>query len=106
MDGSKLKQYTFWAILFGALSLLSLGSFVVVLSIAHGNIFFIKPIWLGFFLLMCFGLCLMGACIFIYLILKARYEAETTVVCPKCGARCFVDNTFCPDCGERLSDLE
>lgn len=102
MGDTKIKRYTVLSILFGAVSLLCLLAFVIVLLVADGNILAKKPTWLGFLLLMLFGVCLMMSCIFVYLILRARYNEATTVICPKCGAHCFTDDAFCASCGERL----
>ena len=106
MDDRKIKRYTIVSVLFGGISLLCLLAFVVVLWGAEWNIFAIQPAWLGFMLLMLFGVGLMLCCVFIYFILRARYKEETTVVCPKCGAYCLLDDSFCASCGERLSNDE
>ena len=95
MDAAKVKRYTFCSILFGGISLLCLIAFLGLLLVSEWNLFAIKPAWLGFLLLVCFGVGLMLCCVFVYLVLRIRCKEETTLVCPKCGAYCFLDDTFC-----------
>ena len=106
MEELKQKRYTLPAIIFGACSALCLLAFLVLLALSHGNIFAIKPTWLGFLLLALFGFFLMISCVFIYLNLHLRYQEETTVICLNCGGRCSVENSFCPKCGEKLEKRE
>ena len=106
MDDTKIKRYTFLSILFGGVSLLCLIAFLGLLVASEGNPFAIKPTWLGFLLLVCFGVGLMLCCVFVYLVLRIRCKEEMTLVCPKCGAYYFLDDAFCATCGERLSKDE
>lgn len=103
MNDSRMKKYFITSIVFGALAVLCLIALLAVLMAFGWKFLSVKPAWLGFLLLFLSGLFLMLACTFTALRMFASYREETSMVCPTCGTPCSIQDSFCANCGEKLS---
>ena len=103
MNEPRMKKYFITSIVFGALAVLSLIVLLAVLMSFGWKFLSVKPAWLGFLLLFLSGAFLMLACAFAALRMFVFYKEEALVVCSACGTACSMQDSFCANCGEKLS---
>ncbi len=106
MRNRKIKVCTIFAWIFGGMCLAALIAWFVLFFVAECNLFAIRPVWLGFLLMMVAGVFMTTACIFIYAIMLMKERVRNTFLCPSCGEVCEVGNRFCSHCGEVLQEIE
>lgn len=106
MRQNKLKVYKILSLIAGGICLVCVVWLLIALALAGWKFFAVKPVWLGFMLLLFAGISLMAVCVFSYLIICIKNEITSTVFCEKCGAECDVNAAFCAACGANLSKKE
>ena len=106
MQNKKIKVYTVLSCVCGGIYLIAVVWWLVLLGVAGWHLLAIRPLWLGFLLMMVAGLSMALACVFLYLLLSEKQQRENTVFCPACGGVCSIDHRFCPECGECLDNVE
>ena len=106
MQNKKLKIYNIISWIAGGVSLVCTVWLCVLLAIAEWKFFAIKPIWLGFLLLLLLGIGLMVLCLFAYLQMCVKAKIAETIICENCGAECHYTATFCASCGAKLEKDE
>lgn len=106
VQDKRLKIYKIISLIAGGISLVCAVWLCVLWAIAGWKFFFIKPMWLGFLLLMIFGISLMVLCVTAYLQMCLKTKLAETVVCESCGAECHCSSAFCPSCGAKFEKDE
>lgn len=106
MKKPKLKVGIICAWILGAVCLLAIVAWLVLFLLAGGNLFAIRPVWLGFLLIAIAGISMTAACVCIYFNMIARERERNSFSCPKCGEICEVGNRFCSHCGASLQESE
>ena len=106
MQDKKLKVYKIVSMVVGGFAFVCAVWLTILWGIAGWQFFFINPIWLGFLLLMLFGLSLTALCVVLYLLMCLKTKIAETVVCESCGAECHYTSAFCPSCGAKFEKEE
>ncbi len=106
MQENKLKIYKILSYVMGGICLVCAVWLLLLLAFAGWKFFAVKPIWLGFLLLMLLGIGLMLLCIFVYVQMCIKTSIAETVTCESCGAECHYTATFCASCGAKLEKDE
>jgi hypothetical protein len=106
VGNNRVKIYTIFSVVFGGVCLIAVVWWFVLLAMAGWNLFSIRPIWLGFSLMLIAGLSMSASCVFIYFIMLHKERERNSFLCPICGESCAVKSRFCPNCGSALHAME